>query len=308
LLSSTFDELRALGWKPGLTPESYENIATTGLRSSSWPLAFIATEIAAAEHPLTLRGLFYRVVSAGALPSTAAVHYQKLGRVLRTLRLTGVVPFEWIVDSTRTTMKPSSWGGLDDFADTVREVYRRNFWASLPEYVHIIVEKDALAGIIEPLCRDYDVSLSPIRGYASLSFANALARQWAHIRKPIFVYYLGDFDPSGFDLERSLRDQLTDFGAYFTWERLGVLPDDLDTFDLRPLAVKMTDRRAQAFVKEHGPHCVEVDALPPTELRQRVSMAIEQHIPTEEWERLQAIEEAERTQWQDVCDRMRGAA
>jgi hypothetical protein len=302
------DELAAIGWDPGVwQPDAYQRIATaTGLRPSSWPLAFVATDIARDEHPLTLRGLFYRVVSAGVLPNTDAAHYQRLGRIMRTLRLAGVVPFQWIVDSSRATTKPSSWSGLGDFADTVRDCYRRDFWASLPEYAHVIVEKDALAGTIEPVCEGYDVALSPIRGYASISFAYELASSWLAIEKPIFVYYLGDFDPSGFDLERSLREQLEDFGAVVNWERLAVLPNDFDAFDLRPLAVKQTDRRWRSFVEQHGQHCVEVDALPPTELRTRVTQAIERHIPADEWARLQVVEEAERAQWRNMCSRMKG--
>ena len=34
------------------------------------------------------------------------------------------------------------------------------YWASLPEYCHIIVEKDALAGTLQALTREYDVPLS----------------------------------------------------------------------------------------------------------------------------------------------------
>ena len=38
------------------------------------------------------------------------------------------------------------------------------------------------------------------RGYASLSFAHEIASTWNRIEKPIHAFYLGDFDPSGFDL------------------------------------------------------------------------------------------------------------
>ena len=44
----------------------------------------------------------------------------------------------------------------------------------------------------------------PLRGYSSTSFAWAIARRWAKIRKPIVVYYVGDHDPSGRDIERSV--------------------------------------------------------------------------------------------------------
>src|SRR5690606_7414642 len=108
---------------------------------------------------------FYRVVAAGWLPSTDKQHYDRIGRVMGTLRESGVVPFRWIVDNLRSTMKPSSWSGLDDFADTVRDAYRKDFWQHLPTYVHVFVEKDAIAGVIQPVTSQYDVALSPCRGY-----------------------------------------------------------------------------------------------------------------------------------------------
>src|SRR5207249_2908310 len=91
------DELRRAGWEPGLTPESYDRIAQVGFYRKTLPLAFVATEILATEQPMTLRGLFYRVVSAGWLPSTERRHYDQLGRIMVRLREAGVVPFAWLV-------------------------------------------------------------------------------------------------------------------------------------------------------------------------------------------------------------------
>jgi hypothetical protein len=240
----------------------------------------VAADIASAQQPLTLRGLFYQVVSAGWLPSTDRQHYSRLGRIMNTLREDGVVPFAWIVDQVRATIKPSSWSGLADFVETVQRAYRKDFWASLPSYVHIFCEKDAVSGTIAPVTREFDVPLSPIRGYCSLSFAFEIAELWSRIDKPIHGYYLGDFDPSGFDLERDLREKLQCYcRRSFSWQRLAVLPSDWHDFQLLALAPKKSDRRYAAFVAEHGTECAELDALPATSLRERVQKAIETHIP-----------------------------
>jgi hypothetical protein len=283
------------GWEPGLTEESYHNILGAGMRSKNLPLACVCTEIALEENPLTLRGLLYRVVSAGWLPSTDKQHYTRVGRVMTTLREAGVVPFRWIVDNVRSTEKPSSRSGLADFAESVRRAYRKNFWARLPEYVHVIVEKDAIAGVLAPVTREYDVALSPIRGYVSLSFAHEIAETWNRIAKPIFAVYLGDFDASGFDLERDVRAKLERYcHRPFNWCRLGVNREDFEAFGLIPLKPKKTDRRYKRFVAEHGRECAELDALPATELRRRVEEAIRAHIDIGEWERLQEIERLEK--------------
>jgi hypothetical protein len=177
----------------------------------------------------------------------------------------------------------------------------------MPAYVAVFVEKDAIASTVEPVTRRNDVALHVCRGYSSISFAGEIADVWAQIKKPIFAYYLGDFDPSGFDLERDLKEKLarysdrfaTDDGDWadidsFVWKRLGVTEEDFQAHDLIRLPVKTLDKRAAGFVRTYGTSCAEIDALPPSELRQRVTDAIDSHIDVERWNRLLKVEQAER--------------
>jgi len=306
-LDSIVADLRARGFDPRLTPESYESIARCGFRAKTLPLAFVAAGILVAEQPVTPRGLLYRVLSSGFFGhrqptgKRAKKHSNQLSRITATLRERGVIPFSWLVDNVRQTIKPSSWAALEDFAATVRDAYRRNFWAALPEYVHIFCEKDAMAGVLAPITREYDVALSICRGYSSLSFAHEIAEQWAQIEKPIHAYYHGDHDPSGLDIEADLRDKLARYSRRaFHWTRLAVTPDDFATFDLFPLEAKVKDRRTQAFLAAGHRECAELDAIPAPALRERLEQAILAHIPTAEWERLQIVEHAERESWHAI--------
>ena len=164
---------------------------------------------------------------------------------------------------------------------TLRQAYRLNFWASLPHYVHFIVEKDAVAGTLSPVTREYDVALSPIRGYSSLSFAHEIASTWNRIGKPIFCYFLGDFDPSGFDLRHDIREKLKRYCNVQLWlgpeidegpdgcdwyrehldkrcvlfRRIAVVEDDFEEFDLLALAVKEKDKRTRKFREQYGDRC-----------------------------------------------------
>jgi hypothetical protein len=306
-LDQLLDGLCQDGFEPTLTEKSYRNIIECGFQERTLPLAFVATQIAYQEQPLTLRGLLYQVVSGGWLPSTGDKYYNQVKRVTRILREKGVVPFKWIVDHVRATEKPSSWSGLADFLETVRDAYRMDFWAKLDDYVHILVEKDAVAGTVAPVTRAFDVALSPIRGYASLSFAHEIAMLWNRIHKPIFAYYFGDHDASGYDIERDLKEKLSRYcDRPFHWKRLAVNARDFAAFNLIPLKPKKTDARYQRFVEEHGHACAEVDALPATELRRRVRRAIMYHIPHGEWQRLLRIEQAEQQTLQDLLKNMKG--
>src|SRR5262249_7758097 len=147
------------------------------------------------------------LISAGHLKNQQK-EYKRLGHLLTRARETKEVPRSWLVDHVRTTLKPSSWTGLGDFGETVRDCYRRDFWADMPDCVAVFVEKDAIAGTVQPITAKYDVALHVTRGYASVSFAGEIADQWREVHKPIYAYYLGDFDPSGFDLERDLIEKL----------------------------------------------------------------------------------------------------
>lgn len=309
VLDAVLAEIRARGFEPTLTRESYESIAACGLRRETLPLAFVAADILVRIQPASIRGVFYQVVSAGFLPDTGRDHYQRLDRLLLKLREHGVVRWSWLRDGIRTTLKPPSWSGLADFTETVRDAYRRDFWASLPVYLHVFVEKDAMAGVLQPVTAEYDVALSVVRGFVGKSWAHAIAEEWSEIEKPIFAFYLGDHDPSGRYLEHDLqrfirRHSARDFG----WQRLAVEVEDFDRFNLLSLAPKRTDSRARWFFDHGWYDCAELDAIPAPALRKQLEEAIVAHIPADEWDRLRVIEEAERQSWQQVLDQMNGSA
>jgi hypothetical protein len=145
---------------------------------------------------------------------------------------------------------------------------------------------------------------------------------------------LGDFDPSGFDLQRDIREKLSRYcnKPVFdadnelhlrSWlleseqnincvlfQRLAVVDSDFAEFDLLPLAIKKADTRARKFRAEHGDRCAELDAIPSGDLRDRIRTKIESHIDAErdEWERLQRVEEAERETLNKFIAGLEGAA
>jgi hypothetical protein len=293
-----------------------------------------SVEILELRHPISLRGLFYQLVVTGHF-SNDRTNYQKLSRAMVKARETGAVDWDWITDSIRQTLKPSSWSGLDDYLECVQDSYRRSMWSRMPHYVCVFCEKDAMAGALEPATAGFDVALHVVRGYVSASFSHGIARHWKRIQKPIFAYYLGDWDPSGLDLERNLRDALERYSgrsdlariyaeydmidvesacaddadeSSFIWRRLSVNADDFDKFKIVPMLAKKTDSRSKAFAQKHGHQCAELDAIPADVLRDRVEQAIEGHVDHAEWSRMRKVEQAERDTLETVIAAMRGEA
>jgi len=174
-----------------------------------------------------------------------------------------------------------------------------------PRYCEIWAEKDAIVGSIEDLTRDLGVTLRVGRGFLSATRVNDIAQNFAHIEKPKTVFYLGDHDPSGQEIEASafqkVQDRLFEIASdrndyshtVLEVVRLAIHKSDIADYDLPPLKIKDSDSRAVKFRKKHGARCVELDALPPTELRRRIKEAVEGQLDGELWQRALEIEEVE---------------
>lgn len=277
-------------------------LADLGIQEKNLDLACTVCEVLEEHQPDTVRGVMYAAVSAGALPDTSIKSYRCVQRLLNVLRKKGVIPYPWIVDNIRSRIKPSSWSGLSDFAETVQSAYRKDFWAQMEDYVAIVVEKDTVAGRIEQVTDKYDVPMYPLRGYSSVSFVWQIEQEWEQIEKPVHVYYIGDHDPSGRDIERSLYAEVGHLAT--SWKRIAVEPRHFETFDIIPLEPKRRDQRYEKFAEEYGDRCAEVEAVPADDLRMMVMNAIEKHIPTDQWERLQKIEDEERQTWASVMSKV----
>jgi hypothetical protein len=254
------------------------------------------------ENPVTLRGVYYRVVSAGAVEKTEG-GYDLVGRELLKLRRSGRVSYSAITDGTRTFLKPDSWTQLDEMLEDAASSYRRALWHNQAAEVIVLSEKDAISGVVYPVTAKYDVELGIVRGYSSETFTHSIAEtviQNTRRHKTTYIYQLGDHDPSGLDAWRSFQERVRGFApkADVVFERLAVTPEQIEKLHLPTRPTKTTDTRAKGFRGES----VEVDAIPPTMLRAIVLYAIEQHIDQDALEVTEQAEQAER----DILYQMAG--
>lgn len=280
-----------------------------------------AAELLDPDRPMTLRHLFYLLVSEGLI-SNSDTDYQNLIRIMVAARWDERIDFGCLVDGLRDSIKPSSWSGLADFADTVRDAYRKDLWQKQPHYVEFIFEKDAILGVVEDIGRKYDVRLRPLRGQSSVTFLYDAAKEIAAISKPAYIYYLGDHDPAGYAIEESAHQRLAALiiqlnygqhcrklwaeekcvlklleqrGSLPHWQRLGFGPEDFERFGISPLHAKRTDTNYKKFIERFGTDdAAELDAIPPDALRKRVEDTVLSHIDSRAWGKLQKIEKLER--------------
>jgi hypothetical protein len=248
--------------------------------------------VVASEHPATVRQVFYRLVSEGVIAKTEGEYKQTVVRLLVAMRREGVIPFRWIADNTRWMRKSQSFDSVEHALYRTAQTYRRAVWADQAAYVEVWLEKDALAGVLLEATDLWDVPLMVTRGYPSLTFLHSAAEQIATVGKPCFLYYFGDYDPSGIDIPRKVVDDLRALApdADLRFERVAVNENQIAAWSLPTRPTKRTDARAKRFKGES----VEVDAIPPELLRSLASDAILQHIDAHALQLLRAAEESER--------------
>lgn len=253
--------------------------------------------ILAEDKPMTVRQVFYRLVSIGAIDKTEAEYKSTVCRLLTEMRLDGDIPFSWLADSTRWMRKPSTHDNLGALMQETARLYRRKLWNDQDVYCEIWLEKEALAGVLLDVTDKWDVPLLVTRGYPSISFLHTAACGIAEQGKPTFIYYFGDHDPSGVDIQRNVTERLHQFapGTPIDIERVAVTPDQIEEWLLPLRPTKKSDTRAKNF--QGG--SVEVDAIPPTKLRELAEERIERHVDERQ---LQVTYEAERSE-QNILDK-----
>jgi hypothetical protein len=274
--------------------ELYAACRTNGARATKPQMAAlhealirIVKEIA----PCTVRQAFYQATVRGVVEKTEA-GYDRVQRALVILRRTGRIAFRQITDNTRWQIKPTTYGGLQDALEETARLYRRAVWADVDAYVEVWLEKDALAGVVQPVTAAYDVGLMVARGFSSLSFLHSAAEDINALDRPAYIYHLGDRDPSGVCAAGKIEETLREFApaAEIHFERLAVLPEQIAAWKLPTRPTKQTDSRARNFKGDS----VELDAIHPDRLRKLVKDVIVRHLPAGQLETLSVAEESER--------------
>jgi len=119
--------------------------------------------------------------------------------------------------------------------------------------------------------------------------------------KVCILIYLGDHDPSGLDMTRDIRERLSLFGASVDVRRIALNRDQIEQYDPPVNPAKITDTRAKAYIKEHGVHSWELDALKPEVIDGLITNAIKMNLDPKRFSLAQKREESERqTLWELV--------
>ena len=255
----------------------------------------ILEEYAALGFVLTLRQLYYQFVARLFLANDDR-EYGRLGRAMTDARRAGLVDWDNIEDRTRELETFSSWESPADILYGAHS-YQENLWLDQLRRPEVWIEKAALIGVMKPACEKWRVPHMAARGYPSHSeLYSAGKRLQGHLEDGLapVVFYLGDHDPSGLDMTRSLREELSLYArAPIEVVRLGLNLDQVRELRLPPNPAKETDRRFEQYVRETG--CTdswELDALSPAFIDGLIEQAISDLVDHEAWKEALGREQA----------------
>ncbi|MEO1057043.1 MAG: hypothetical protein AAFY28_09040, partial [Actinomycetota bacterium] len=177
---------------------------------------------------MTLRGVYYRLQPSGLIEKTEN-DYRKVGRELLKLRRNGDIAYDDITDGTRYVLKDPSFRSKEDALANWAGMYRQNLWTG-DTRIEVFTEKDAISGVIAPVCTRWDVPLGIQRGYASESFTWRVGH---NVDPDVFtiMVQLGDHDPSGVGAWEDFAGKVLEFadlGATIDFVRLAVTPEQID--------------------------------------------------------------------------------
>ena len=229
----------------------------------------IIDKYTAERYRLTSRQICYQLLTKNII---AGSEFDSIEDLINNARLAGLIDWDAIEDRSREMIQNSHWDTPKDILLSCSHQFRIDKWAIQPNYVEVMVEKQALEGVLIPVCEQLDIPFTANKGYASSStLYEASKRYLARLNegKALFVLYLGDHDPSGVDMTRDISKRLNMFirstDAVYV-DRIALNMDQITRFELPPNPAKMTDTRADDYIKKFGTSSWELDAIEPKEL------------------------------------------
>lgn len=263
----------------------------------------ILADYAAQGFDLTLRQLYYQFVSRDIIENTEQ-SYKRLGSIINDARLAGLIDWDMIVDRTRHLRSVPHWPHAQSIVQSAANSMRIDKWQNQATRFEVFVEKDALAGVVQPICTELDVAYFPCRGYSSVTeLWNAGRRIRSYMRdnnQNVVVLHLGDHDPSGIDMTRDLEERLRLFifegnddsdgddrwvyNREFEVRRIALNYDQIEDYNPPPNPAKMSDSRFDNYMAEYGDESWELDALEPRVIANLIRSEVMADRDEDEWQ------------------------
>jgi hypothetical protein len=259
---------------------------------------------------LTVRQLYYQLVARDVIPNTER-SYKNTTSLVNDARLAGLMDWDAIEDRTRAFVRRQRWNSGSEILRAAANSYHMDMWENQDYRPFVIIEKEALVGVLEPVCASLDVPVLAARGYPSASVLREFAvNDLLPVMGPqtIVIIHLGDHDPSGIDMSRDLRDRIdlfTENEYNYEFVRVALNMEQIEERKPPPNPAKTTDSRFADYQRKFGEESWELDALPPSYLVDLVQSEVDKYRNSEAWAEREATVEAVKSKLERIAKRFR---
>jgi hypothetical protein len=231
----------------------------------------IIAEYQAADFMLTLRQLYYQFVARDLFQNTLK-NYRLLSRTMAWARDAGESDWDAIEDRLREVNNHAAWTDPSDFLANVVPQYAEDWWRDQHYRPEVWIEKDALLGVIAPVCSRWRVPY----------FAEKLS-----LGQLPLVLHLADHDPSGIEMTVDLTGRLERYARQpIEVKRVALTMVQVRRHRPPPNFAKEKDVNLAKYCRLFGTsECWELDALSPQFISDLIEHELKELIDDQKWER-----------------------
>ena len=239
--------------------------------------------------PTSLRFLFYelegRGIVAKSYPGKSVTGSQEVSRAFMVLREEGLVPWEDIVDETRSLHNPHRRSTVAEAAADLLNRARKDPWEGTCAPL-VLCESRSLSGVLSNIAQHYCAPLAATNGQTGgflHTDVGPLVQDYV-----LEVLYFGDLDFSGGHIEANTRRVLETYEPGLTWTKLAITDAQVRERDLSVMS---------KFDKRTTTHhdAVETEALSQGEIVRLLTEALDERLKRPLAE-TRALEKRERAQ------------
>lgn len=237
-------------------------------------------------HPQSVRHLYYRMTNPRLKVHVDKTDsgYDKIKDMAKMMRRTGKIPWNYIVDDSRSSSGGDYGTTPEEFVKDFGTGFAKALWADSEYHVEIWCESRSIAAVLRPMSLKYGIEMSPTVGFASDSFiyyGSERMKDELEKGKHVMIIYIGDYDPSGvlidldtkkklmhhisggswanFDKTKSDAEQCEEYEDLynFSFYRIAITEEQIKEYDLPTKNRKETEKRVPDLLRT-----VEAEAMP----------------------------------------------
>lgn len=227
--------------------------------------------------------------------------YAFICRLLVEARKKGDMPWRAVIDPGRSRTSYYAWDLKQYARATIGSSISLDFWRGQPQRLEIWVEKEAMAQIVNGIVGYWRIPVNINKGYGSATVIHDAAMRYGK-GKGWTLLYIGDFDPSGLDIDRALRDGLKEYGSRPNIVRIALTHEDtIKLIPMQGLGLKTTDARYKRFVELYTTEQqgYEIDSLPVSNLKQKLLEALSIYMDLDLFKKVEELEKAVDEQFEE---------